>query len=198
MNIIQGGSEAFDALLYPSTFNVDYFENQWKNAPKSVSPIGDIFMQNAKNLMYENMNSESTRIARNALTMASIDRYGYIMEYVTIEQCQTASIYMQRWLMAEPNIKEAYLKQRIDGYSETYSPITKYFGEEDYDYRRVMDGVGFECSKEGWIVKHYGEDLLDNDRVLEHDEKLILINTWDLMVGFLNASRDPTDVYNKL
>ena len=198
MNIITGGVEAFDALVYPQQHpsNIAYFENQWSKLPPTISQLGAQFVQNAERSYRQAYDAQAIRIARNALTMANSAHDGYVIGYNNLHSIQTATPSMQRWLMAAPPVKERYLKQTIAAYEDTYTSNSRHVGEEDYDYRRTMSGVVQETDS-GFIIKHYIEDLLEQDKHLEGVEQLAILGTWDIMMGFMRAGIDPTDIYSK-
>jgi len=101
---------------------------------------------------------------------------------------------MVRWNMACPDIRELYYSDRCCGYGENYVDINpKAVRDDDYNFRRVMDGV-FHENKDGEIIyKHYYEHLFDGDRELTPYEKFDIIDTWELMRHFVKQGIDPTD-----
>lgn len=112
----------------------------------------------------------------------------YIQPLVSMEALQNANPTMQRWVMAHPELRQLYLKQNIDGYSDTYRNIFgKGVGESDYNYRRIMDGVLQDDGKESWF-KHYHEELLPGDRRLDHVEKSSILATHDYITAMLLSS----------
>lgn len=112
----------------------------------------------------------------------------YIHEIKTMEELQNANPTMQRWVMCHPETRKLYLAQNIDGYSDTYRNIFgKGVGEDDYNYRRVYDGVLQDNGTESWI-RHYHEELLPGDRKLDHHEKVCILSTHNLMDLVLRES----------
>jgi len=110
---------------------------------------------------------------------------------------QNANMTMQRWVLSEPNLRQLYLDQNIDGYSESYTNVFgKDVGEQDYNYRRVMDGVIQDVGN-GFVIKNYIEDLLPGDRELEHFEKMAILDTHDAIKHILNTCKFDFTVNSK-
>lgn len=58
------------------------------------------------------------------------------------EQFRLANLSMQRWIMAEPGIRQSYNDGHISGYEETYIDHEPgMVGDHHSDYRHVMDGI---------------------------------------------------------
>ncbi len=119
----------------------------------------------------------------------------YVLPLITLEEQQNASSTMQRWIMANPEIRTLYLKQRCDGYNETY--INRYgdkIGEDHYDYRRVMDGIGVEQNNGDIVFTEYIEELHSGDRDLSLVEQTDIINSWNTTNLLLSLWKDdPTN-----
>ncbi|MDD2819184.1 MAG: hypothetical protein PHN51_10395 [Candidatus Nanopelagicales bacterium] len=102
----------------------------------------------------------------------------YFVELTTVAEFQTANPTMQRYIMAHPKVKQLYLEQNIDGYSDSYKNV---FGNEvghwDYNYRRVMNGVVTDTD-EHMHYAFYEEDLVPGDRELLPYEQFIMVNTY--------------------
>lgn len=199
MLFIEGGVDAFDALLYPEQNpNNDYYiRNQLCNFTSTLTDVGRRFMEEAKNV-YEAYNSfEALNAAKMALRAArNMFRPDTIMYLDELESLQTAKPIMQRWIMAQPDIRELYLEQRCAGYPDSYYNV---FGnairDDHYDFRRVMDAVVVD-NDDGWYVRYYPDDLLDGDKDLSHIEKVDILSTWDIVRMFVEqGSKDPTDPY---
>lgn len=103
----------------------------------------------------------------------------YYMELNNFHALQNANLTMQRWVMSHPAVRQLYLDQNIDGYSDTYKNVFgKGVGEDDYNHRRVMDGV-VQDDGNGYVIKHYIEDLMPGDKELSHYEKVQILHTYD-------------------
>lgn len=100
---------------------------------------------------------------------------------------QSANITMQRWIMSHPQVRQYYLDQNIDGYSNSYQNVFgKGVGVDDYNYRRVMDGVLVD-GEDNWKVQHFEEDLMPNDKELTYFEKMRVLHTYDTIDWILES-----------
>ncbi len=191
-----GAADAFDAMCYgeshPST--VQYLAQQVSHVAETLTDAGRAFMAGARDLFDHYHGSEAMRFARGVLAKVKgavqNQRIHSIWETVDF---QNASLAMQRWIMANPTVRELYHKQRCDGYSDTYVDMEPGQVKHDhYDYRRVMDGVMlFEPDEEtDWKVYQYLDELKEGDRDLEHFEKVDIQNTWNAMDMLLAIAKD--------
>lgn len=181
-----------DLLLYGDKSNIvsNYLYNQMQALPQAYNE----FSERIHNVMTTSYNYVNDKLIKYGILnqlynngLRVIDNY--YEELLTFQQLQNANLIMQRWVMAHPQIKQMYINQNLDGYSETYKNISgKITGENDYNYRLVMDG-GLVPTGDGWIFKHYFEDLQIGDRELTHFEKVRIRNTWEAMDWFLSTSK---------
>ena len=192
------GSAAWNAILYPMQHvnNKNYFQSQMQNISSTLTSAGAQFMQGAR-AIYEDVNSSATMMAaRAALRAATGVFFNQITPVRDINEFQTATPLMQRWIMANPTVRDIYNAQQCDGYSDSYvdtQPGVK--GDNHYDYRRVMDAVVYE-TEEGTFVKTYADDLFEGDRELNHGEKVDILDAWELMDLMLkHQKQDPTSPY---
>lgn len=192
MGVVVNVPEAgLDFVLYGDKSNVisNYLYNQMQALPQAYNEFSER-VRNAMSASYNYVNDKLTQygilnqIQNSGLKIVD----NYYEELLTFQQLQNANLTMQRWVMAHPQIRQMYVDQNLDGYSETYKNISgKDVGEKDYNYRMVMDG-GLIPTDDGWIVKHYIEDLQIGDRELNHFEKVKIRNTWEAMDWFLATS----------
>lgn len=190
MGIVVNVSEpGVDFLLYGDKSNIltNYLYNQIQALPKAFNE----FSNKIYNSMLSSYNFIKDKLTRYGI-LNEIKSNGvniidnYFDELLTFKQLQEANLTMQRWVMAHNQIRQMYIDQNLDGYSETYKNIFgKEVGEKDYNYRMVMDGV-IVPTEDGWYVKHYIQDLLPGDRELNHYEKTKILNTWDAMDWLLS------------
>ena len=201
--VVEGGTAGLDYLLYPNFgFNqpvIDYFRANANNLTNNLTQAGQAFMSQAKDLFESIYNNKTFQAARNLIKQVdnSVNFGNMIYEIKTLEGLQQASPVMQRWNMACPEIRELYHQQRCDGYSSTY--VDRHpndIGINHYDFRRVMDTVVTECKDGGWECYQFGDELEEGDRDLTLDEKVDILNTWDIMKMFVQMGKeDPTDIY---
>lgn len=203
IQVIYGGEDAFNALVYSSEqnpVNTNYFQNQINSISNSLSSIGQTFFANTQAIYNQINNSEALRIARAAVSQAkTLFQPNRIIDIRTMENMQNAPVVMQRWIMANPLVREMYHKQQIDGYSDSYKDMfPNQIGENHYDYRRVMDSVVQDSSNDDeWFVRYYPDEILEGDKELSHDEKVSVLNTWSIAEMFVKAGKsDPTSVWD--
>lgn len=200
VNVIQAGDPTvFDMLAFPeqSPANQVYIENQLSQFSNTVTDIGKAFLDASKDIYQKVNDSNAIRAARAALrTAKGIFHPNVITQLETLDDIRAAQPTMQKYVMAYPEIRDVYHKQRCDGYSDTYRDMEpNYIGEDQYDYRRIMSGMVVETD-DGWECTTYAHDDLDGDRDLTVDEKVDILNTWDLIQGFMDAGEDVTDIYD--
>lgn len=213
MRVITGGAEIFDALVYhePHPGTMNYLQSQFDNMSAGMAGIGSGFMETARSAWDRFGNSDAFRRAKAAVRMVSHmwqrDEIKSIWEMASFQQ---APLTMQRFLVANPNVRQMYNEQRVDGWSDTY--VDMYPGKsgwQHYDYQLVADG--FVQTKP--IMDEEGE-VVDNDfhvefffdEPVEGDRKLTLLEQhdifacWDAMNALIaDGGEDPTSVYaNKL
>lgn len=203
MQIIHGGANVWDALAYgeQNPNNVSYFRDQIQNFGNTLTEMGSNFFSNAEDLFNKFNGSKAIQVLRQATKAAqALFQPNIVKQLNTVDEFQNATMIMQRWVMANPVIRQTFQDQKCDGYSDTYVDIQpNTMRDNHYDYRRVMDGVVVETNindEHGWKVKFYPDDLHENDRELVHDEKVDILNSWDIIEMFMSAGgKDPTSQY---
>lgn len=204
MNIISGGLGAFDALVYgeQNPVNQGYFARSLEQFPalQTVSDVGRHFIDSAK-AAYEAFNgSEAMQLIRAATRQAvALFQPEIIKSIFDIADFQTASLTMQRWVMANPVVRQSYFDQRCEGYADTYTDVDPgKIRDEHYDYRRVMHGV-VQLEDDSWQAKFYMENLRTGDRDLTTADKVDILQTWKMVEMFIKAGEsDPTSPYNSM
>jgi hypothetical protein len=203
MRIVQGGINAFNGLAYGEQSNdvIDFFRTQASNIPTLMGRYADNFktaISDLYNTFYNDTVLQAARLAiHHAGSAATADCVKLFSELVHF---QTASPLMQRYIMAEPTIRDAYHKQRIDGYSETYVDAEPgKIGDAHYDYRRIMTGIVHE-DKEGndkctiWV-----EDLrYDDARPLMIQEQAAILTNHEIARALFKNGQLLTDQYGGL
>jgi hypothetical protein len=201
LNIVYGGADAFDAVLYgeKNPVNVEYFRSQVNNVSTTLTDIGKQFFANSNALFEQFHGSDAMRLAKAAVrTAKGLFTPNVVCSIFDIGGFQQAPLVMQRWIMANPVVRETYHKQACDGYSGTYVDMhPDDVGEKHYDYRRVMDNVVQDDDEGGWFTKSYIEELIVGDRDLLIREKSDILSTWQIVEMFMKAGlEDPTSASN--
>lgn len=185
MNLAFGASDAWAAAVYgeahPDT--VSFLQNQFTalgGAMKnSLTEVGQRFFNAGLDAFNHYNGAEAIRFARKVIS--KLDG-GFESEYIipctSLELLRSASLVNQRWIMAHQEIRQRYLDQRCDGYSETYtSPDPQGIGAKHYDYRRAMDGL-LQTVGEDDVFVNYLDELREGDRDRTIGEKAAIQYTW--------------------
>lgn len=190
--VVNVSGPAMDLMLYGdrSNFIGSYLQQQMTNLGPVMNGFGERLVgavQNSYDFVTDQLTKMGLRQELQSQGLGVIDNYFQSLH--TWEEIQNTNLTMQRWVMAQPDVRQLYLDQNIEGYADEYVSLSdEGVGEEHYDYRRVMDGVITEGKEEDeWVVNHYFEDLLVGDRHLEHFEKVDILTTWDAVSYMLNT-----------
>lgn len=191
---------SFDHLIFPQQHynNLNYFRNQVEQFSNTLTDYGRQFIERARDIYISINDSEAIRKAKAVLRYAKgVFNPTHIVPLESLEDLRAAQPIMQRYIMAQPDIRNLYHSQRCDGYSDTYTDMHPgKVGDDHYDYRRVMQDV-VQVTDEGWVAKSYVEDLLEGDRELDFDEQINILRTWEIIQMFAEAAKaDPTSLFN--
>jgi hypothetical protein len=206
INVIQGGTvNSFDYLAFPNQnpVNAAYIQNQLSNFSDTLTEYGRSFIEASREIYNKVNDSHAMALAKAAIRRAkSILHPNQVVYLGTLEDIQNAQPVMQRFVMAQPDLRRKYHKQLVDGYSDTYVDLHPGKVENDhYDYRRVTSGIIMETENEegesGFTVRIHAEDLITGDVDLSFDEKHDIMRTWDVVQMFLDASKDPSNPFEK-
>lgn len=161
----------------------------------TVTQAAQNFFQQAQTMYSMVSSSDAMMLLRN-LKAKSENTWAFdIVPIRSLVAMQTANPYMQRWIMAQPDLRQRYLNQEVEGYGESYvNHHGDAVGEAHYDYRRVMDGVvTHDATSFGY--KHYHDLLGEGERELTVFEKVDILRTWNAVSKMLDEGEDdPTSV----
>lgn len=217
INVVPNGSPTtFSMMLYPDQHhrNQSYIQEKIQQVSSQlgsvVSDLGNKFMERAKALYEQAYNSHAVLAAKAAIRATKgLFHPNAIVQLDSLDELRSAQPVMQRYLMANPVVRNLYMEQRIDGYSDTYVNVHgKAIGHDHYDYRRVIDGMlidhethqmltGKELpdTEPEWTVTTYFEDLLPDDRDLTAMEQADLMNNYRLQAIAIQSLKDPTNLF---
>lgn len=180
-----------------------YLRDRYEATTKYLAELGgslrEDFMSRSREIFDKFNSSEALARARASMrSHSSAKRAEVIVELDTVEDLRSASLTMQRFVLADPVIRRPYLQQQLDGYSDTYLNVHgNDIGHAHYDYRRAVDGMYIEeVDEHGEAVitrNVYYEELIEGDRHLHVDEQIEILNTWDFQRAVHKAGLDPTD-----
>lgn len=205
-NIIRGDDSTFNALtmgeMHPNTMN--FLQSQIEAPTTMLTEQGQQFFNHTRDLYDRFKESRSMRLINAARrAVGSIWQRNEIRQLETIEDFQWAPQKMQRFIMAEPEVRRLYHAQRVEGYTGTYrDAYAGDVGEHHYDYRRATNGFVFvnedpADDEPEWTAVTYYDDLDEGDRPLELDEQTDVILSMKQVVNLIRQGKDdPTSRYN--
>lgn len=201
-HVIEGGTEAFDALVYgrQDASTAQFLREQIAKPSNALNEAGRSFFERA-NEVYERVAGSMAmqRAKAAAKQFSSIWQTDEIRQISELASLRTAPLTMQRWIMAEPTTRKLYHKQCCDGYDGSYEDVFPGdIGESHYDWRRANNGfVHFVKDDNGdeteeWYATTYFEDLLPDDEDLDIIDQTDIQQTWDHVRSHIFAGSDPT------
>lgn len=206
VEVVHGGTIAVNAMLFgaPDHNLQTYLSQQFNTGMNNLTDMGRRLYQESRNL-FERFSGDSAIRLIKAVTRASnsIWQTDSIRPITCIGEMQFAPPTMQRWIMAEPTIRQMYHDQRVDGYSHYYVDVSPDdIGRDHYDYRRAMNGMIVMNESENpdepeWSATTYLDELYEGDVELSIAEKADIQNTWESVRVMLKEGReDPTSRFN--
>lgn len=159
----------------------------------TISTAASSFFNQAASLYTMISTSDAVQALRNLTVKAeNVWQSNVITHLATIEQLQCAPLVMQRYIMAQPDLRQMYLNGEVTGYGDSYENLHgDGIGAKHYDWRRVMDGM-VTVNDEGYQFTQYVEDTRD-DAELTVFEKVDILRTWSVAQTELSkGEQDPT------
>jgi hypothetical protein len=192
MDIAAGG------FLDSSTTN--WIQDRTQALMSTVSATTAGWFNKARTFYQTISETDAVQALRNLTAKADLSWKGNNIHLCTsIEQIQASNPVLQRYLMAEPNLRQLYLNQSCEGFAGVYNNVHgNAVGVNHYDYRRVTDGMLLVTeSQVEW--NDFYELIPDNDKELELYEKADMIRNWNLVNIALDANEmDPSSPIGNL
>ena len=198
--LITGDSDTFNALAFGETHpgTQQFLSNQMEAPSSALNDYGRQFFEQTQALYHRLEQSNPARLIKAAKrAIGSIWQNNEIRYLSTIGEMQWAPLAMQRYIMAEPTVRQMYHEQRLEGYDGTYKDAyPEDIGESHYHYRRVMNGiVDFNEGDDEpeWSATTYYDDLEEEDNeldLLEQDD--ILLSWQNVLDAIQRGNEDPT------
>ena len=203
IGVISGTQETGMALAYglPHQDTIRYLNDRMNQITSTISHVPDVvkgMFQSLKGSFDSFFSDEAVERARKELSIQSVDiNPSAVVAMIELEMMRKASISMQRWMMAEPTIRDLFHQQRVDGFSETYTDVDPgCIGDRHYDYRRAIDGLVVEDGDD-FVCNIYSDDLREGDAHLNIQEQVKIQVTWDSLRKHLAQKKkeleDPTN-----
>lgn len=181
-----------------------WLHQESQNTYQSLAGVSRQFFDTAKEAYKVVTQSQAAHLLRNIVGKTkSLMSGNDIYPIHDVADFQTATPYMQRWVMAEPTVRQRYLDQTLDGYSETYQNMHgDTVGESHYDYRRVMSGVvvtNDPDSTHDYTIRHYSDMMHAGEEDLTTFQKVDILRTWDRVKDLLQEEgEDPTSTWGSM
>ncbi len=188
--VINLSGAALDMMMYGerSQSMSSYLASQMQNIVPTFNEFSQRVysaMQNSYNWLTNQMVQYGLKSELQTAGLTHLDNY--YQPLYTFEAIQNANLTMQRWVIAHPEVKQLYVDQNIDGYSDSYQNIWgNGVKENDYNYRRVMSGVPVDTD-DGYQINWYLEDLHPGDKELDEFERQQVLKTWNAVDWLLET-----------
>jgi len=196
INVIDGGDNALNAMLYPPPDErlLNYFQDNLARAVDTFTGISDSFVSNVS-AMYDQFNNSALLNATKALIHGTGGHVNQDVVYpVEMYQMGEANLAMQQYIIANPVVNKLYNDNMCNGFEDTYYDYEPgVTGKERYDYQRVMDGVvQFEDDNDDAFIMHYSnDDYVESP--LNAMDKFAILETWQNVEMLIYQDIDPTD-----
>lgn len=196
--IIDGGRLAFRAMAFgrPSQQKIEFLQRQFDDPSRALNFANRSFFERSRQL-FENNFSEDVMYQYDRVLESHNRTWDEdsIRPLRTLEDFQFAKPQMQRWMMANPRLRQLQRQGRIGGWAGSYfdhSP--KIDPRKHHDYRKVMSGLEQEDENGETVFITYMDEELPGDSPLYFTDKKIIRSAWEEMEHLLDTQRkDPTD-----
>ncbi len=199
--LIDGDAMSFRAAAYgrPRESTINFLQQQFDDPSRAMVFANTSFLERSREIFDANYGEEA--IARLEAVRRSIRRVwdqDDIRPLFGLEDIQNARPRMQRWVMANPFLRNLYKEGRIEGYGDAYIDHKKQgVGKDHYDYRLATSGFATFNDEDGWVATTYGDELLEGDERPTFAEQIDIFETWcNSTTLLMNQTRDVTSPGN--
>lgn len=196
-------ADVFDSFVYGGRMNsnnIDYIERSSSRLSSRLTESARRFYDRVEDAVYKRYDhSEAVRLARAAARrVANMWRPNGVYYIEDIGGIQNANADMQRAIMADPVVRRRYHRQEIDGFSETYVDLEPgKIGEDQYDYRRITNGIFLDDDNGNLDATTYYEDHREGDTEYDELEQIDIIRQWERVRALIaKGKEDPTSRWN--
>lgn len=198
--VIYGGERELNLLTagQPHPSMLEYMRHQTQRLSDYVQHTGSQFAQAVIDTYDTYYSDTAIRHGRAAIAKVhNFFREDTIRELITITDLQQANPMMVRFNMSQEDLRKKYQAGLCYGYGSVYvDPSPGKIGYEDYNWRRVMNGVvqlepeTEEAPDGNWKYEIIMEELMEGDRELELHEQTAILRTWDRIRRSMRSSLD--------
>lgn len=204
--VIYGDDSTFSALAFgvPHPGTISYLAERFEQASSSLMQMGNGLLEYSQQVFDRFNSDDAIRLAQAALRKVQTAwQQDMVYSMNNIADFQHAQPIMIRWLMANPEVRDLYHGNRLDGYSHFYTdaqPTEVGFGH--YDYHRVMDGMVVVNETPGngepdWYADTFYDELLPDDGDLTLEDQSMILESWRAMNDYIRLGKDdPTSKFN--
>ncbi len=202
MPVLNISQSSLGSVLFgqPNIETVDYFSGVKDRIFQRAGAYKEDFLQTSQQIYDSIYSARALELAKAAINKAgSLFAPDLIKELRTMDEFQTAKPTMQRWVMANPLVRQMFIDRRCHGYGDSYFDLEPgLIGEEHYDYRRVMNGVmQLDKTTNELYRSIYRDHLREGDVDLDPSDQVDILNTFHNVENFMRlAAKDPTNDWN--
>lgn len=199
--VIDGDARSFRAAAYgrPSERKIDFLRQQFDDPSRAMIFADQNFAQRSRQIFESNFNDEAMAIRENVRRhLSGVWETDTIRYLSTLEAFQNAKPTMQRWIMANPFVRNMYKQGRVAGYGDAYLDHVKQgVGRDHYDFQLATSGMASFDDEHGWQATTFFPELLDGDEEPTFLEKVDIFKTWcEVEHALQSGTRDPTSPEN--
>ena len=191
-----GGADMFDAMCggYPSQSGLHQLRQYYQQTMQSLDNGFRQFVEQSHDAYRAIDESHAMQLLRNVSSKVRDIWAAGVRPLESLEEFQTADKYSQRWVMANPVIRELYVNEECEGYAGSYENIQgDAIGRAQHDWRRVMTGV-LTIPEEGVPYREFYIDTAAfDDVVLSTSAQFDILSNWDRLEKIVElGEEDPT------
>lgn len=206
MQVFEGGTTTVDTLLFgvPNQNVINYVTNEFNNFISMIGDKGRSFYDSAINKIDDLINGDVINKAKAILKSATdvLSHIDIVKFTNKLEEFQTATPYMQRWLMAEESMYDMFKSQRcvafqVDDNTSWLDNDPGVEGRFRYDSMLINTGmVNFNNDDKSFSVTEFelhDEMQLRNESPLTFSEKATILDMHSWVKYYISQGKDPSD-----
>lgn len=196
---VDGGEDAFTAMTgpRPSERVREYISNQRERFSRGLNEAGRYIQSRIEGLFKTFDYDRHDRLARRfERQREGCDIPDEIMVLDDLDLLIRAPDRMLRPIMAHPTLRRRYHRQTVAGYGDRYVDEAPGQVEHEHEeYQKVMHGVWHQPDGDSQHYCHQYADRTANSDAYEHDQVMMIRETWDEITRILEKGEiDPTSI----